>query len=120
MFEEANKAGKTAHMPVIEVIESVTRKRFSWRWACASRKMRRCYIFLAFSLVYGKFAGILNSIMLTGVMLGSSDDHRDVCDASVGQTLRLHWTQARLHDRRCRSWSWRSRCSGCSTRIRHR
>lgn len=67
-FEEANKAGKTAHMPVIEVIKRHP-KEILMAMGLRVAENGGAYIFLAFSLVYGKFAGISNSIMLTGVML---------------------------------------------------
>ncbi|KXU86100.1 MFS transporter [Caballeronia megalochromosomata] len=67
-FEHADRAGKTSHMPVIEVIKRHP-KEILMAMGLRVAENGGAYIFLAFSLVYGKFAGIANSTMLTGVML---------------------------------------------------
>ncbi|KMZ13169.1 Permease of the major facilitator superfamily [Candidatus Burkholderia humilis] len=67
-FENADKAGKTSHMPVVEVIKRHP-KEILMAMGLRVAENGGAYIFLAFSLVYGKFAGIPNSTMLTGVML---------------------------------------------------
>jgi MFS transporter, MHS family, shikimate and dehydroshikimate transport protein len=67
-FENADKAGKTSHMPVVEVIRRHP-KEILMAMGLRVAENGGAYIFLAFSLVYGKFAGIPNSTMLVGVML---------------------------------------------------
>lgn len=67
-FENADKAGKTAHMPVVEVIKRHP-KEILMAMGLRVAENGGAYIFLAFSLVYGKYAGIPSSTMLTGVML---------------------------------------------------
>lgn len=67
-FANAEQAGKTSHMPVLEVIKRHP-KEILMAMGLRVAENGGAYIFLAFSLVYGKFAGIPNSTMLTGVML---------------------------------------------------
>ncbi|MBC8723748.1 MHS family MFS transporter [Paraburkholderia sp. 31.1] len=67
-FENAEKAGKTARMPVLEAIKRHP-KEILMAMGLRVAENGGAYIFLAFSLVYGKFVGISNSVMLTGVML---------------------------------------------------
>jgi MFS transporter, MHS family, shikimate and dehydroshikimate transport protein len=67
-FQSAEKAGKTSHLPVIEVIKRHP-KEILIAMGLRVAENGGAYIFLAFSLVYGKFAGISNSVMLTGVMI---------------------------------------------------
>ncbi|MBC8748381.1 MHS family shikimate/dehydroshikimate transporter-like MFS transporter [Paraburkholderia sp. WC7.3g] len=67
-FENAEKAGKTTHMPVLEAIKRHP-KEILMAMGLRVAENGGAYIFLAFSLVYGKFVGISNSVMLTGVML---------------------------------------------------
>jgi MFS transporter, MHS family, shikimate and dehydroshikimate transport protein len=67
-FESAEKAGTTSHMPVLEAIRRYP-KEILMAMGLRVAENGGAYIFLAFSLVYGKFAGIPNSTMLTGVML---------------------------------------------------
>ena len=96
-FESAEKAGTTSHMPVLEAIRRHP-KEILMAMGLRVAENGGAYIFLAFSLVYGKFAGVPNSTMLIGVMLGDGD--RNGGDARMGQALGPHRTQARLHDRR--------------------
>jgi len=67
-FENADRAGKTSHMPVIEVIRRHP-KEILMAMGLRVAENGGAYIFLAFSLVYGKYAGIDNWTMLTGVMI---------------------------------------------------
>jgi metabolite-proton symporter len=67
-FENAEEAGKTSHMPVLEAIKRHP-KEILMAMGLRVAENGGAYIFLAFSLVYGKFVGIPNSTMLTGVML---------------------------------------------------
>ncbi|MDR5836161.1 MFS transporter [Caballeronia sp. LZ034LL] len=67
-FEKADQAGKTSHMPVIEVLRRHP-KEILMAMGLRVAENGGAYIFLAFSLVYGKFAGIPSSTMLTGVMI---------------------------------------------------
>ncbi|SMG21252.1 MFS transporter [Paraburkholderia susongensis] len=67
-FATAEEAGKTAHMPVLEAIRRHP-KEILMAMGLRVAENGGAYIFLAFSLVYGKFVGIPNSTMLTGVML---------------------------------------------------
>jgi MFS transporter, MHS family, shikimate and dehydroshikimate transport protein len=68
-FESAEKAGTTSHMPVLEAIRRHP-KEILMAMGLRVAENGGAYIFLAFSLVYGKFAGVPNSTMLIGVMLG--------------------------------------------------
>jgi MFS transporter, MHS family, shikimate and dehydroshikimate transport protein len=67
-FSKAEAAGKTTHMPVLEAIRRHPRAILI---AMGLRVAENggSYIFLAFSLVYGKFIGIPSSVMLAGVMV---------------------------------------------------
>ena len=67
-FESAEKAGTTSHMPVLEAIRRHP-KEILMAMGLRVAENGGAYIFLAFSLVYGKFAGVPNSTMLIGVML---------------------------------------------------
>ena len=67
-FAAAEQAGKTTHMPVLEAIRRHP-KEILMAMGLRVAENGGAYIFLAFSLVYGKFAGIPNSTMLTGVMI---------------------------------------------------
>ncbi|HTR06450.1 MAG TPA: MFS transporter [Paraburkholderia sp.] len=67
-FATAEQAGKTSHMPVLEAIRRHP-KEILMAMGLRVAENGGAYIFLAFSLVYGKFAGIPSSTMLTGVML---------------------------------------------------
>jgi MFS family permease len=67
-FENAEKSGKTSHIPVLEAIKRHP-KEILVAMGLRVAENGGAYIFLAFSLVYGKFVGIPNSTMLTGVML---------------------------------------------------
>ncbi|WP_368367436.1 MFS transporter [Paraburkholderia youngii] len=85
-FENAEKAGKTAHMPVLEANRR-HRKEILMAMGLRVAENGGAYIFLAFSLMYGKFVGISNSVMLTGVMLAMG----------VGMGAMLAW--GKLSDR---------------------
>ena len=67
-FEQAEKSGKTSHMPVVEVIKRHP-KEVLMAMGLRVAENGGAYIFLAFSLVYGKYLGIPNGTMLTGVMI---------------------------------------------------
>ncbi|WP_028208823.1 MFS transporter [Paraburkholderia nodosa] len=67
-FASVEQAGKTSHMPVLEVIKRHP-KEILIAMGLRVAENGGAYIFLAFSLVYGRFAGIPSSTMLTGVML---------------------------------------------------
>ena len=67
-FENAEQAGKTSHMPVLEAIKRHP-KEILMAMGLRVAENGGAYIFLAFSLVYGKFAGIASSTMLTAVVL---------------------------------------------------
>ncbi|WP_153101093.1 MFS transporter [Paraburkholderia hayleyella] len=67
-FQNADKAGQISHMPVIEAIKRHP-KEILLTMGLRTAENGSAYLFLAFSLVYGKFVGIANSTMLTGVML---------------------------------------------------
>jgi len=67
-FATAEQAGKTSHMPVLEAIRRHP-KEILMAMGLRVAENGGAYISLAFSLVYGKFAGIPSSTMLTGVML---------------------------------------------------
>jgi metabolite-proton symporter len=67
-FKNAEQAGKTSHIPVLEAIKRHP-KEILMAMGLRVAENGGAYIFLAFSLVYGKFVGISNSTMLTGVML---------------------------------------------------
>ncbi|WP_176055128.1 MFS transporter [Paraburkholderia caribensis] len=67
-FEQTEKRGEKTHMPVVEVIKRHP-KEILMAMGLRVAENGGAYIFLAFSLVYGKFVGIASSVMLTGVML---------------------------------------------------
>ena len=67
-FEQADKRGEKTHLPVVEVVKRHP-KEILMAMGLRVAENGSAYIFLAFSLVYGKFAGIPSSTMLTGVML---------------------------------------------------
>jgi MFS transporter, MHS family, shikimate and dehydroshikimate transport protein len=67
-FAAAEQAGKTSHMPVLEAIRRHP-KEILMAMGLRVAENGGAYIFLAFSLVYGKFVGIPGSTMLTGVMI---------------------------------------------------
>ncbi len=67
-FQSAEKAGKTGHLPVLEVMRKHP-KEILMAMGLRVAENGGAYVFLAFSLVYGKFAGISNQVMLTGVMI---------------------------------------------------
>lgn len=65
-FQKAEASGKTAHLPVLEVLRKHPREVLM---AMGLRVAENggSYIMLAFALVYGKFLGVPNGIMLAGV-----------------------------------------------------
>jgi len=67
-FVQAEKSGRTVHAPILEVIRN---QPIQILQAMGLRVAENggSFIFLAFSLVYGRFAGLPNSVMLTGVMV---------------------------------------------------
>ncbi len=67
-FAKSEAAGKTSHMPVLDAIRKHPRAILV---AMGLRVAENggSYIFLAFSLVYGKFIGIPGPVMLAGVMV---------------------------------------------------
>lgn len=67
-FARTEAAGKTTHAPVLEVIRKHP-KEILMAMGLRVAENGGSYIFLAFSLVYGKFIGIPNGIMLAGVMV---------------------------------------------------
>ncbi|AEA60181.1 MFS transporter [Burkholderia gladioli] len=67
-FEKADSAGHTAHLPVAEVLRRHP-KEILMAMGLRVAENGGAYIFLAFSLVYGKFVGIDNATMLKAVML---------------------------------------------------
>ncbi|MDN7177382.1 MHS family MFS transporter [Caballeronia sp. SEWSISQ10-4 2] len=67
-FAEAKKSGKTAELPIVEVIRRHP-KEILLAMGLRFAENGGAYIFLAFSLVYGKFIGISGSVMLSAVML---------------------------------------------------
>jgi len=67
-FEQTEKRGEKTHLPVVEVIKRHP-KEILMAMGLRVAENGGAYIFLAFSLVYGKFVGIASSVMLTGVML---------------------------------------------------
>ncbi len=67
-FAKAAAAGKTTHTPVIEAIRRHP-KALLIAMGLRIAENGGSYIFLAFSLVYGKFIGVPSSVMLAGVMV---------------------------------------------------
>jgi MFS family permease len=67
-FARTEAAGKKAHMPVLEVIRRHP-KEVLMAMGLRVAENGGSYIFLAFSLVYGKFIGVPGQIMLAGVMV---------------------------------------------------
>ncbi|AKJ66994.1 MFS transporter [Pandoraea thiooxydans] len=67
-FAKAAAAGRRAHMPVLEVIRRHP-KEILMAMGLRVAENGGSYIFLAFSLVYGKFIGIPSQVMLAGVMV---------------------------------------------------
>lgn len=67
-FSKAEAAGRTAHMPVLEAIRRHP-KAILIAMGLRVAENGGSYIFLAFSLVYGKFIGIPSAVMLAGVMV---------------------------------------------------
>ncbi|HKT95585.1 MAG TPA: MFS transporter [Paraburkholderia sp.] len=67
-FAKNEAAGKTSHMPVLDAIRKHPRAILV---AMGLRVAENggSYIFLAFSLVYGKFIGVPGTVMLAGVMV---------------------------------------------------
>lgn len=67
-FAKNEAAGKTSHMPVLDAIRKHPRAILV---AMGLRVAENggSYIFLAFSLVYGKFIGVPGAVMLAGVMV---------------------------------------------------
>ncbi|WP_235837780.1 MFS transporter [Chitinasiproducens palmae] len=65
-FAEAAQKDKTTHLPVVEVIRRHP-KEILVAMGLRFAENGGAYIFLAFSLVYAKYVGIPNAIMLTGV-----------------------------------------------------
>lgn len=70
-FAKSEAAGKTSHMPVLDAIRKHPRAILV---AMGLRVAENggSYIFLAFSLVYGKFIGVPGAVMLAGVMVSMS------------------------------------------------
>nr|WP_254700408.1 MFS transporter [Trinickia violacea] len=67
-FAKAEAAGKKAHMPVMEAIRKHP-KEILMAMGLRVAENGGSYIFLAFALVYGKFIGVPNAVMLAGVMV---------------------------------------------------
>ncbi len=67
-FEKAGQAGHDTHMPVVEVLRRHP-KEVLLAMGLRVAENGGAYIFLAFSLVYGKFAHIDNATMLEAVMI---------------------------------------------------
>ena len=67
-FAKAAAAGKTTHTPVLEAIRRHP-KELLIAMGLRVAENGGSYIFLAFSLVYGKFIGVPSSVMLAGVMV---------------------------------------------------
>ncbi|HEV3105544.1 MAG TPA: MFS transporter [Trinickia sp.] len=67
-FAKTGAEGKTAHRPVLEVIRKYP-KQVLMAMGLRVAENGGSYIFLAFALVYGKFIGVPNSVMLAGVMV---------------------------------------------------
>ncbi|OAJ54800.1 MFS transporter [Paraburkholderia ginsengiterrae] len=70
-FAKAEAAGKKARMPVFEVIRKHP-KEILMAMGLRVAENGGSYIVLAFSLVYGKFIGVPNQIMLAGVIVSMS------------------------------------------------
>ena len=70
-FAKAEAAGKKARMPVLEVIRKHP-KEILMAMGLRVAENGGSYIVLAFSLVYGKFIGVPNQIMLAGVIVSMS------------------------------------------------
>ena len=67
-FAKAEAAGKKARMPVLEVIRQHPRE-ILMAMGLRVAENGGSYIVLAFSLVYGKFIGVSNKVMLAGVIV---------------------------------------------------
>jgi MHS family shikimate/dehydroshikimate transporter-like MFS transporter len=67
-FAKAKAAGKKARMPVLEVIRQYP-KEILMAMGLRVAENGGSYIVLAFSLVYGKFIGVPNKVMLAGVIV---------------------------------------------------
>jgi MHS family shikimate/dehydroshikimate transporter-like MFS transporter len=67
-FAKAEAAGKKARMPVLEVIRQHP-KEILMAMGLRVAENGGSYIVLAFSLVYGKFIGVSNKVMLAGVIV---------------------------------------------------
>ncbi|KVD87294.1 MFS transporter [Burkholderia sp. ABCPW 14] len=85
-FERASERRAPPHMPVVEVLKRHP-KEVLLAMGLRVAENGSAYVFLAFSLVYGKFIGIPNQVMLTGVM----------CAMVVEMAAMLGW--GRLSDR---------------------
>ncbi|AIO28531.1 MFS transporter [Burkholderia cepacia] len=67
-FEQAGRRGAHTHLPIVECIRRHP-KEILLAMGLRVAENGGAYIFLAFSLVYGKYVGIPNGVMLTGVMI---------------------------------------------------
>jgi len=69
-FQRAEATGKTSHMPVLDVLRKHPREVLM---AMGLRMAENggSYLMLAFALVYGKFLGVPNSVMLAGVTVST-------------------------------------------------
>lgn len=67
-FEEVRKKGERKHLPVVEAIRRHSRE-ILLTMGLRVAENGGPYIFLAFALAYGKFAGVPQNLMLLGVML---------------------------------------------------
>jgi MFS transporter, MHS family, shikimate and dehydroshikimate transport protein len=67
-FAEVEKKGKIAHLPIVEVMRRHP-KEILMAMGLRFAENGGAYIFLAFSLVYGKFIGISSAVMLSGVVV---------------------------------------------------
>jgi MHS family shikimate/dehydroshikimate transporter-like MFS transporter len=67
-FVNAERTGRTVHLPVGEVLKHQP-KQILRAMGLRFAENGGSFIFLAFSLAYGKFAGLANDVLLTGVML---------------------------------------------------
>lgn len=67
-FAKAQAAGRKAHLPVIEVFRKHPRE-ILMAMGLRVAENGGSYIFLSFALVYGKFIGLPNQIVLAGIMV---------------------------------------------------
>jgi len=67
-YEQAGKRGAHTHLPIVECLRRHP-KEILLAMGLRVAENGGAYIFLAFSLVYGKYVGIPNGVMLTGVMI---------------------------------------------------